>query len=468
MSHGGNDNLAPKNKQAEQAVLGSVMINPECLPTVRHMLSPDDFYDGGHAAMWEAICNIEETGIDFVLIVSELERLGKLHLMGGAAGVLHLVNETPNSLNVEGYAKPVKDAAYRRRLLEFCSQSARLAHSEETDIREIHDAISDELSALGGGLLTNPVTARELSNNYLDKLLLAKSGVEVMNWYSTGFRGLDRMLGHTFGPASFTALGGYTSGGKSWIACQIALALAAQGVPVLFVSLESAPERIHQRMTALTAGVNYTKVQTLRDVTDDEYSQLIAAQDELAKLPLEIDVLESLGEIEARANALSVRYGYLRPAVIIDDLDSLAGNVSEEGEYQRLLKLIPKVLTMALKNSYCVFATKQLKIPRNIDASMSDGVLHEKLNPHISSYQGGATIIQKAGTGLVMWGSDWIRQKVKPEFDSLKMTRGVVYIRRLRSRDDSSEMVDEIPLTWNPAIPCFENIELETYDTDAY
>ena len=126
------DTLAPHSVEAEEAVLGSILINPDALLEVLPFLSPVDFFIVRNGWVYEAIVTLHDRRdpLDYLTVTNELELSGRLTEVGGAAYILSLVNKTPSSLNVEGYGRIVERMSLRRRLLDAAGEVARAAHSE--------------------------------------------------------------------------------------------------------------------------------------------------------------------------------------------------------------------------------------------------------------------------------------------------------------------------------------------------
>ena len=132
------DNIAPHSVEAEEGVLGSVLLNPALLPEIDTLLSADDFYVIRHRWVWEAISALRRRldPIDYTTVVAELSGAGRLDEIGGAAYILNLINATPTALHAEGYAHIVSRHATRRRLLAAASSIAKLAYDTESELAD--------------------------------------------------------------------------------------------------------------------------------------------------------------------------------------------------------------------------------------------------------------------------------------------------------------------------------------------
>ena len=135
----GFDEAHPHNREAEEAVLGAVLIDPACFPRLDAILKPQDFYIIKHWWIWQAFEHLAKAGtpIDFLTVPSELEKAGRLKESGGPAFLTVLMNQTPSSLNAEAYARLVREHAARRQILEGIRQTATIAGDPKKSLDEI-------------------------------------------------------------------------------------------------------------------------------------------------------------------------------------------------------------------------------------------------------------------------------------------------------------------------------------------
>jgi len=131
--------VVPHNREAEEAVVGAVLINPEVYYDLAQFLQPDDFYIVRHRWIWEAFQRLHErrVPVDFLTVTEELERANQLAEIGGPAYLTALINQVPTSLHAEAYGRMVEDAAIRRRLLHAANQVATLAYKESESIETV-------------------------------------------------------------------------------------------------------------------------------------------------------------------------------------------------------------------------------------------------------------------------------------------------------------------------------------------
>src|SRR5687768_6161490 len=192
------DQLAPHSVEAEEAVLGSILISAEALFEVLAFLKPEDFFIVRHAWIFEGMLSLHERRdpIDYLTVVNELEQMGRLPEIGGAAYILSLINKTPSTLNVEGYGRIVERMALRRRLIDAASQIARVAHSDETDIDTVIGKAEQAIFAVTERRLTRDLLPiKDAVSDYFDHVSFMSRHQEEVLGVPTGFVDLDRMLG---------------------------------------------------------------------------------------------------------------------------------------------------------------------------------------------------------------------------------------------------------------------------------
>jgi len=223
--------------ESEEAVLGSVLIAPECLPDLN--LSAVDFQLHKHRWLWDAITALQSSGesVDALTVSSELNRRGHLDEVGGMAYLARLLNSVPTSMHAEAYARIVKDAATRRRLLEAASAIAKLAADEERPLPEtLNDAdatLREVLETGAPSAVSHQITA--VSEWYDEMSAFMKHGD--LPGLTTGYAGIDRKT-QGLRRKELTILAGRPSMGKTSLAAQMSIRQARAGLRVGVFSLE--------------------------------------------------------------------------------------------------------------------------------------------------------------------------------------------------------------------------------------
>ncbi|MCK4314478.1 MAG: replicative DNA helicase, partial [Anaerolineae bacterium] len=167
------DKMIPHNIEAEEAVLGSLLIDPEALFRVSPFLKGEDFYIQKNVWIYEAIFTLHERRepLDFVTLCDELERREQLAEIGGAAYITRLINAVPSAIHVEAYGHIVEQAAIRRRLISAASQIAQLAYQEAEDIDQTIDQAEQALFNVSQRRITRDLAPiQEIIRRYYDRI----------------------------------------------------------------------------------------------------------------------------------------------------------------------------------------------------------------------------------------------------------------------------------------------------------
>jgi replicative DNA helicase len=152
MTHPYDDVSLPQTIEAEEAVLGSMLIDPRAVPRVTPILASDDFYLQKHGWVFRAVLDLRQRHdpVDYVTICDELERRDRLEAIGGAAYITRLINAVPSAVHAEAYARRVHETAVRRRVLRATSQAAQLAYQQDLPLDQVLDQIETAFLRLRG------------------------------------------------------------------------------------------------------------------------------------------------------------------------------------------------------------------------------------------------------------------------------------------------------------------------------
>ncbi len=453
-----SDQLVPHSIEAEEAVLGSVLINGVCLNEVLAVTKPEDFFIVRHAWILEAMIALseEKMPIDYLTVVSQLEQTGKLNEIGGAAYILGLINKTPSALNVEGYARIVSRMAYRRRGIDFCQFAARLFHSDETDLVEIHERISQELSALSGPMVRTFTPSRVLFSEFIDdlndKVNAAQNG-NPKTGIKTGLPMLDAVFGGDLGPGTYNVIFGPMGIGKTWAMLQIALAAMRQ-CPVVYVTLENLEDSLRNRMVALEAEVPYTFIRfgmiNNKPMNADVHALCNETASRLADMPFEsIDFLSSVEEIKTHLTSATIRYG--RPGIcFVDTLNQLADSQGKGKRYEHLTVASGRLLQTMRQTGWGIVAAAQQGL--NLKAGMGMKAAKEAAWPTKHSIEGARTIAQHARSIIGIYSPDYIATETHNEdYDDRDCPRGHVLFVNVKANEGQG--LNQARLEWEPGIP---------------
>ncbi|MFQ5943801.1 MAG: replicative DNA helicase, partial [Anaerolineales bacterium] len=207
----------PHNREAEEAVLGSVLVNTEVYYDLAHFLSAEDFFLHRNQWIWEAFTRLQEQRqpIDLLTVGEELESQGRLVEIGGHAYLTGLINNVPSSIHAEAYGHMVEEAATRRRLLEAANRIARLAYQSDSMLEDVVNESEKAVFGVSENRLPHQLQPiRHVLSEYYDRIdYLARHKDETIG-VPTGFIDLDRLLGG-MQPSDLLIIAGRPGQGKS-------------------------------------------------------------------------------------------------------------------------------------------------------------------------------------------------------------------------------------------------------------
>jgi len=305
------EQMAPHSIEAEEAVLGSILINPDALYDVAPFLQSEDFFIVRNGWVWEAITRLHERReqIDYLTLVEELRQQNRLEEIGGAAYITYLINHTPSSIYAETYGRIVERAALRRRMLAAAGTIARLAQQEESDITDLIDQSEATLFAVTERRLRQElVPIRTAVAEYYDRIeQLYSQQVESIG-VPTGFTDLDDLLGGLQKSDLVIVAGRPGMGKTSWL-LSAAHNAAQAGARVAIFSMEMSNEQIVQRLISSETRINTHKLR-LGQLKDREWALFVEAVGRLGKLNVFLDDTPALTPLQMRAKCMNAGVGF--------------------------------------------------------------------------------------------------------------------------------------------------------------
>jgi replicative DNA helicase len=362
-----NLKILPHDIQAEQAVLGSLFIDPDKITAVAEYVKAEDFYKPAHKTLFKVMLDLTSRGeaIDIVMVKSDLEKRNELDMVGGIAYVAEIVNATPTSSHAEHYARIVSQKAQLRAIIGNLSDSIGNAYDEAMDIDDI--IAKAERSLLEVSQSSNKSSFRPirevLMENHIKIEERSNQNTQITG-LETGFYDFDKLTTGLH-EDNLIILAARPAMGKTAFALNIAQNVATKShKPVAVFSLEMGSESLVERMLAAEGTIINHHIRT-GQLTVEEWQRLIYAQGQLAEAPIFIDDSAGLKivEIKARARRLSQEMDGLG-LIVIDYLQLIQASRSdnrqqEVSEISRQLKIIAKELNVP------VIALSQLS--RNVE-----------------------------------------------------------------------------------------------------
>lgn len=314
--------LAPHSQEAEEALIGSVVVNPDAYYSAEH-LTAEHFYLVRNGYVWEAICRImaRRDALDFVSLQNELGAMNRLNDVGGPGYLIHLVNATPTSVNVATYAALVERAATRRLLMVAADEIKALAMDEQNPIEQVTGAAEARvLRAIGGGAGNPLQRIGEIAETVWDasEAIRQDGKPRPIPTPWTQLNSFDLLI-----PGRYGIVAGRPGMGKSWILLLLALHLARLGYPVFFFSLEMTQADLTERALSAVSGVQSQKLNN-GTINETEWERFTDASMSLRQLPLFIDTPPSgtpmtPALLRARVRRGLHQFGYDKPAFVMLD-----------------------------------------------------------------------------------------------------------------------------------------------------
>ena len=329
---GAPERTAPHDREAEQYVLGSVLIDRDAIFKVADVLRPDDFYVARHQRIYGAALQLLERRerIDLLTIQMELARREELDRIGGAAYLRELVEMVPVSVAIERHARRVADRALLRRLLLAARDIAADAYDEPTDVALTLDRAEQRIFALRdetkNAQLRHIKTA--LESNY-EQITHRLEHRDELTGIASGFREID-LYTEGFTRGDLVVLAARPSVGKTSLALGVAYHAARAGTGVLVFSLEMDVKQIVTRFLGLTGQANILTLRTGGDVLDT------AAADALQTLPILIDDTPGISIMELRTKARRAMARQTVGLIIVDYLQLMRTGEEEENRVQEI------------------------------------------------------------------------------------------------------------------------------------
>ncbi len=340
----------PYSAEAEQAVLGSLLIDPACIAEAIEIVAADDFYLPENKKIFETITSMYTLGqkMDPVILLDELKNREIYDEAGGRAYLYKLIEITPTAANVKAYAQIVRAKAKLRKLAKITGETNERALSEAGEVNELIETLEQQLFEMRGekqgqGLVHIRAAIMD-SIEILNELSKHKG---TMPGIPTGFSDLDYYI-TGLNQSDLILLAARPGIGKTSVALNIARNASKSGKNVAVFNLEMSRTQLVQRMLSSEGMIDLKKIKTA-DLTDDEWDRLASASKELSAAPIYIDDTANItvAEIKARCRRLP-NLGL----VIIDYLQLISGTrkdgnrVLEVSEISRALKIMAKELNI--------------------------------------------------------------------------------------------------------------------------
>ncbi len=343
----------PHSLEAEQAILGAMLIDPACVPEVVEKLNPSDFYIEENRAIFETIYSMFAASgkkVDPVTVLEELKISGLYDKTGGSAYLMQLMEVTPTAANVKEYCEIVRGKSILRAVLQAASETIDLILSEEGEPYEIADLAEQKMYAVRQGREVKGLThIKSAINDVYNTLDEMAANTEKITGISTGFSVIDSVIGG-LNRSDLILLAARPGMGKTSMALNMAMHAAEKsGKCVAVFQLEMSKEQLAMRFLSSKARVELKKIR-VGDLTPNEWTEVVRGANELSRTKLYIDDNPAIkvADIKAKCRRLGNDLGL----IVIDYLQLMQGSkkyenrVLEVSDISRSLKIMAKELSV--------------------------------------------------------------------------------------------------------------------------
>ena len=391
--------LPPQNIEAEQALLGSLLIDKDAIVRISEILHPANFYrTEQHGSIFEAIQGLFEKRepIDLVTVTEELKRKSVYDKIGGSAYLTSLINIVPTSAHIEHYAKIIKDHALRRSLIAKATDLIQRAYDEEESVEELLENTEAGIFALSQEHVSRDfLPIKDALTESFDRLDELQKSSGKLRGVPTGFKDLDSKLAGMQN-SNLLILASRPGQGKTSMAINIAQFVAvSMGLPVGIFSLEMSQEELVDRLLVGQADIDAWKLKTGR-LDERDFDRLSLAMGELAEAPLFIDDTPgiSISEMRTKARRLQIEHGL--KFLVVDYLQLIKGRYLEN-RVQEVSEISQNLKNLA----------RELKIPVLAISQLSRAVEQRGTKrPQLADLRESGAIEQDADVVMFIWRED--------------------------------------------------------------
>ncbi len=354
--------LPPQNIEAEQSVLGGILIENKAINRVMEILTEDDFYREAHRKIYSAIINLSERDepADLITLTNELKRMNQLESVGGASYIASLIDSVPTAANIEYYARIVKEKSILRRLIQTSTEIITQCYEEQGDVEAFLDEAERAIFEISERRIKPSFyPIREIVKSSFKTIERLYEKKELVTGVPSGFKELDQKTAG-FQPSDLIIVAGRPSMGKTAFCLNLAqYAAIEKRIPVAIFSLEMSKEQLVLRMLCSEAMVEGTRLRT-GFLHESDWPKLTLAAGNLSDAPIFIDDTPALSILELRAKARRLNAEHGLGMIIIDYLQLMRGRSKAESRQQEISEISRSLKALAKELNIPVIAVSQL------------------------------------------------------------------------------------------------------------
>jgi len=443
----GYDRLPPHNIEAEQSVLGSLLIDRDAIIRIASYLKAEDFYVSANATIYRAILDLynRREPTDFVTLSDELERRGTLDEIGGVGYLSSLLSAVPTAVHVEYYGRIVERTATLRRLIDAGTSIVGIGYQDNVDTEDAIDSAERALFQVTQQRQTKDFQSiHDVIDRFFDQLEYLQNNRDELVGVPTGFTDLDRLTGG-LQRSDLVIVAARPSMGKTAFSLGIAYGAAVQhGRTVGVFSLEMSAEQLVQRLLSTESGIDSHKIR-LGNIDDREWEEISRAFGRLSEARIFIDDSANAGIMDIRSKARRLQAEQGLDLIIVDYLQLMTGRRSEN-RVQEISEISRGLKGLARELNIPVVALSQLS--RAVE-SRSDH------RPMLSDLRESGAIEQDADIVMFIYREE--------KYDEHSDKKGIAELIVSKHRNGP---VDTVNLRFFEATARFADLELYRADYD--
>ena len=401
-----NLKLPPQNLEAEQSVLGALMLDKDAVINVTDILKSDDFYKPAHAKIYETILKLYDrrNPIDILSVTEELKNENILKEVGGSSYLSQLIESVPTAAHVDHYARIIKDKKVLRDLIKMSAETTEDAVNSSQDVESILDFVQQKIFAISQHTFIRKfITLKDELKGAYERIEKLHDGGGRLRGVPTGFTEIDEKLSG-FQKSDLIVLGARPSLGKTSLALDIARYAAMEAnEPVGIFSLEMSREQIVDRLIAAEAQIPMWDLRTGRLKDAESFELIQHALDRLSGAPIYIDDTPSPTILQMRSMARRLQAEHGLSLIVVDYLQLIQPRINSDNLVQQVTEFSRGLKSMARELNVPVLAVSQLS--REVDK-------REVKRPRLSDLRESGAIEQDADVVLFIYRKD--RDKINP------------------------------------------------------
>ena len=443
------DKLPPQNTEAEQSLLGCLMLDKDAIVKIIDFIKAEDFYKSNHSEIFQAMADLYERSdpIDILSVSARLKEKNKLEDLGGSAYLSSLINSVPTATHVYNYAKIVRQKKILRDLISASEEIGLSAFDESEEVDILLDKAEKIVFNIGQRALTQTfIPIKEILPETFERLDMLSKHQGGLRGVPTGFKDLDNRLAG-LQKSDLIILASRPAMGKSSLALDIARNVAIfTNQPVGLFSLEMSKDQLADRLISSVANIDSWHLRTGR-LQNDDYSRIQHAMGILSETPIYIDDAGSVNILQMRAMARRLQANKGLALIIVDYLQLMqpmnrfASPVQQVSENSRALKILAKELNVPVLVLSQLSRAVESRVPQI---------------PRLSDLRESGAIEQDADVVMFIYREDVYNE------NSLKQGQAQILIEKHRNGP-----VGSIDLYFDKERVSFRNLDKVNYGSEA-